>query len=118
MQQSEANLHWQRNSYFSVVASILILAVAQFDNTNFRVLVGVLGVALSVIWLLIQDRSSRYTKHWKKQSEIFEQDLGITIFPKELPSRVPIRSFQMRHLAYLLPLAFLVIWIAMIAANL
>ncbi|MFY3742157.1 MAG: Ca2+/Na+ antiporter [Candidatus Nitrosomirales archaeon] len=117
MQQSEANLHWQRNSYFAVVASILILAVSQFANSSFQVIVAILGLALSGIWLLIQHRSSQYIDHWKKESRKFESELGISIFPEKLLSKVPLPSIQMRYLAYFLPLAFLIIWIAIIVNS-
>lgn len=111
MQQSEATLHWQRNSYFSVVASILILAVSQFDTPIFQVIIGFLGIGLSVIWILIQDRSSRYIDYWKAESRKFDTQLGTSIYPKSLG------GVEMRKLAYLLPLVFLAIWAVIIVTS-
>jgi hypothetical protein len=59
-QDAEAQLHWNRNSYFLVVMSILILAFSQQAISNayqlslFRKLVAFLGAILSIIWLLIR----------------------------------------------------------------
>jgi len=111
MQQTEASLHWQRNSYFSVVASILILAVSQFHSPAFQIIIGFLGIALSVIWILIQDRSSRYIDYWKKETRKFDLDLGTSIYPKSLG------GIEMRKLAYILPMVFLAIWIAIIVTS-
>jgi len=115
IQQSEASLHWQRNSYFSVVASILILAVSQFDNSAFQIIVGFLGLALSIIWLLIQDRSSRYIRYWKNESTKFKSDLGTNIYPSK--QELGGIGIEMRILAYFLPMVFLAIWIGIIIIS-
>ncbi len=111
-QQTEATLHWSRNSYFLVVMSILFLALGQRSVENlhqlasFQVLISILGMALSVIWLLIQDRSSRYINYYKKEARKLAELTNTTdVYPEKLG------GFEMRHLAYVLPLVFLAIWL-------
>jgi len=118
-QHSEASLHWSRNSYFLVVMSILILAFGQkpvenlFQLALFRALTAILGAALSVIWLLIQHRSSKYILHYKTEARKLAKTANITdVYPKELG------GIEMRKLAYALPVAFLAIWLAFLATVL
>jgi hypothetical protein len=115
-QDSEAKLHWSRNSYFLVVKSILILAFGQqaventFQLALFRILITILGVALSVIWLLIQYRSSQYILYYKNEARrLSKLTKTIDVYPEKLG------GIEIRKLAYALPAAFLVIWIAFLA---
>ena len=112
-QQSEATLHWSRNSYFLVVMSILILAFGQKSVENlgqlalFQALISILGVALSVVWLLIQYRSSRYILYYKDEARKLAKSTDTTdVYPEKLG------GIEMRQLAYALPVVFLVIWFA------
>jgi hypothetical protein len=109
---SEASLHWSRNSYFLVVMSILILAFGQAPvNNNFqlgpyRFLISILGAVISLIWVLIQYRSSQYISYYKKESQKLSKSRGeVEIYPKNL------RGIEMRILAYILPLPFLILWV-------
>jgi hypothetical protein len=109
-QTSEAQLHWSRNSYFLVVMSILILAFGQTLVGNlsqlawFRILISILGMGMSIVWLLIQDRSSRYIGYYKKQAQELAAPTRINMYPS-LP------GLEMRLLAYSLPIMFFVIWL-------
>jgi len=111
--ENETQLHWKRNSYFLVSSSILLVVLGLVKNENFHVVLGVLGVILNVVWLLIQDRSSRYVGYWKKEiSKLRENIDDFDIYPKKL------KGVQMRHLGYILPLPFILIWLAVICIAL
>ena len=109
IQQSEAKNHWTRNSCFLIVESFLILSLSQFSIVAYQALVGIFGIVLSIAWLLIQDRSSRYIKHWKtKVQELRTSENIPDIYPKDLG------GVEMRKVAYVLPILFLVFWIFVI----
>jgi hypothetical protein len=114
-QDAEAKLHWSRNSYFLVVMSILILAFGQkpvedpFQLAIFRILVAVLGVILSFTWLLIQHRSSQYILYYKGEARKLAK---ITNTPDVYPETLG--GIEIRKLAYVLPIAFLFLWLAFI----
>jgi len=114
-QDSEATLHWSRNSYFLVVMSILILAFGQkpvensFQLALFRTLIAILGATLSIIWLLIQYRSSQYILYYKTEVRRLAKLTNTTdVYPKEL------RGFEIRKLTYALPVVFLLVWFVFI----
>lgn len=121
-QDSEAKLHWSRNSYFLVVMSILILAFGQKPVENslqvasFRTLIAVLGGALSFVWLLIQYRSSQYTLYYKTEARRLAKLTNTKdVYPVEL------HGIEIRKLAYALPVVFLLVWLALtmtVLANL
>jgi len=109
IQQSEAKNHWTRNSCFLVFEGFLILALSQFNMISFQVLIGIFGVILSVAWLLIQDRSSRYIKHWKQEAQNLRVSEKIPdIYPKDLG------GIEMRKVAYVLPIIFILFWLLVI----
>jgi len=117
-QDAEAKLHWSRNSYFLVVMSILILAYGQKPVENvyalrlFRIIISVLGIILSITWWLIQYRSSQYMLYYKKQARRFAKLVNAPdVYPEDLG------GFEMRKLAYILPTAFLVIWVVFLILN-
>ena len=74
-QDSEAKLHWSRNSYFLVVMSILILAFGQkpvedvFQLALLRTLIAVLGLVLSFVWLLINTEVANIFYTTRKKHE-------------------------------------------------
>jgi hypothetical protein len=111
-QDNEATLHWSRNSYFMVVISILTVAFSQKPVTDpyqlalFHGFVALLGLTLSVVWLLIQYRSSSYVVYYKTNASNLARELGVP----DPYSKTEIKGIEMRILAYFLPLAFLVFW--------
>lgn len=118
-QNSEASLHWSRNSVFLVVMSILTLAFGQkpvenlFQLALFRILFAFLGVVLSLVWLLIQYRSSQYILYYKKEARRLAKSTNTTdVYPKQLG------GIEMRKLAYVLPVVFLFIWLAFLVVVL
>jgi hypothetical protein len=117
-QESEANLNWSRNSYFLVVMSLLTLAYTQkpVDNalqlTIYQSLIAGIGVFLSIIWLLIQHRSSQYISYYKTEAQRLAK---LTNTPDLYPPSL--KGFEMRKLVYFLPIAFLVVLSALIGLQ-
>lgn len=111
--ENETQLHWKRNSYFLVSSSILLVVLGLVKNENFHMVLGGLGVIINVVWLLIQDRSSRYIGYWKKElTELRKTVKDFDIYPKNL------KGVQMRYLGYILPLPFILIWLTVIGIAL
>ena len=108
--RSEAELHWQRNNYFLVIESILLLALSQFRYGYLEALVSLLGLTLSFAWLLIVHRSDRYILHWKKQIRKLEGDTETRIYPEKLGGI----EIETRKVAYVLPISFLLLWAAVL----
>jgi hypothetical protein len=110
-QETEAKLHWSRNSYFLVVMSILILAFGQAPLGNltqlafFRALISFLGAGISIVWLSIQFRSSQYILYYKDEARKYKDSTRADIFPSKLKGQ------EMRRVVYWLPIMFLSIWI-------
>src|SRR2546427_9612871 len=67
MQKNESQLHWTRNNYFTVTASILLLALSQFKGVVLGVIISLVGVGFSLAWFAIQDRSNNYIDYYKKK---------------------------------------------------
>jgi hypothetical protein len=117
-QDAEARLHWSRNSYFLVVMSILFVAYGQkpiedlFQLASFQILIAVLGTILSVIWLLIQHRSSKYILYYKSEARKYA---SLTRTPDVYPPHLG--GVEMRKLAYFLPIAFLIIWLVLVVLR-
>ena len=111
--ENETQLHWKRNSYFLVSSSILLVVLGLVKNESFHVVLGGLGIVINVVWLFIQDRSSRYVGYWKKEiSNLRKNTDDFDIYPKDL------KGVQMRHLAYVLPIPFILIWLAVVCIGL
>lgn len=109
MQQSEARLHWQRNNVFLVVSSILLLALSQFENLLIQIIISIFGLLLNISWLFIQQRSSSYIKNFKDQAKSLENDFKI---PEIFSGKI--KGFEMRRIAYSLPIVFIALWITLI----
>jgi Ca2+/Na+ antiporter len=110
--KSETQLHWQRNNYFLVVASILILGLSQFVNQIIiQILVSLLALVLSFGWLLITYRSSKYIEYWKARIRELEKQTGrVSIYDAS------VRGVEMRKVAHVLPVAFFILWLLVILA--
>ncbi len=111
--ENETQLHWQRNSYFLVSSSILLVVLGLVKDEYFHLFLGGLGATLNIVWFLIQHRSSKYIGYWKTQiSTLREKMENFDIYPKN------IGGIQMRYLGYILPLPFIAIWVAVIVISL
>ena len=99
-QQSEASLHWTRNNIFLICSSILLLALSQFRQKPLQISICVLGLIINLAWLLIQYRSSKYIQYYKAEAE----KIQLGIYPNDL------KGFQLRHVAFVFPVAFMAIW--------
>ncbi len=108
MQQSEAKLHWQRNGFFLLSSSILLVALSQFQLPLVMISFGILGILMNIIWIFIQHRSSKYIEHWKKKYNELETKVEN---PPEIFSP-KVKGIEMRKLAMALPFPFLMIWLA------
>ena len=109
IQQSEATLHWQRNNVFLIVSSVFLLAFSQFDDNTTQLIISIGALLLNIAWLLIQHRSSSYIKVWKQEAKQLENRTKI---PPIYSGKV--KGIQMRHLAYSLPIVFIILWISLI----
>lgn len=104
--RSETELHWQRNSYFLVVASIIILALSQFHMVPYiQILLSFVGFVLSAAWMMITYRSDKYVGYWKERIRNLEDTLGL---PNLYPANIG--GLETRKIVYVLPLVFLVLW--------
>src|SRR5207245_498668 len=109
MQQSEAGLHWQRNSYFLLVSSILLVAASQFSSRIVLTSLSIAGLSLNLVWLLIQDRSSQYTLYWKNAAKNLKD--APEIYSEQ------VRGVEMRIIGYLLPLPFIFLWLVVLVSS-
>ena len=117
-QESEATLNWSRNSYFLVVLSLLTLAYSQnpvssiAQLTFYKVMIASAGVVLSIVWLLIQHRSSQYIEYYKNKANELSK---ITQTPEFYPTKL--KGIEMRKLVYCLPIVFIVLLALFIASQ-
>jgi len=109
MQKNESNLHWTRNSYFTVTASILLLALSQFKGMVLGEIISVVGIIFSIAWLAIQHRSNAYIAYYKNKIRELDPSSDV-VFPLDIP------GYQMRKVAFLLPIAFLLMWFVILGA--
>ena len=110
MQKNESNLHWTRNSYFTVTASILLLALSQFPKGMvLGEIISIVGIIFSIAWLAIQYRSNAYIDYYKNKIRELDPSSDV-VFPLDLP------GYQMRKVAFLLPIAFLFMWFVILVA--
>lgn len=107
-QHGEATLHWTRNGFFLISSSILLLALSQFKTEFLMIAFGVMGLFLNSVWLLIQWRSSSYIDNYKSQVQKLEESSTTKTYSKE------VKGIQMRHLAMILPVPYLIIWASVI----
>lgn len=104
-QHREASLHWNRNGFFLLSSSIMLLALSQFEQNSLMITFGGIGLMLNIIWLFIQYRSSEYIKNWKNQvKELEESEDAADTYSED------VGGYEMRKLAMLLPIPFLIIW--------
>jgi len=105
--EHETTLHWQRNNYFLVTMSLFLLSISQFSVRMVSIFIGFLGLAISIVWLLVNQRSSGYIGYYKQEIQKFNKEADL--YPKN------IRGFQIRHLAYFLPIAFIIVWVMLVS---
>jgi len=109
--QNEVNYHWTRNNFFLLMSSILLVALVQVKAEALVLSIGLVGLALNVMWLLIQFDSNAYIEYWAQQMEDLEKSGLPRLWPKG--SRVPVRS-----IALVLPLPFIILWIVVTVLSL
>ena len=110
--EGEANFSWSRHNYFLLVTSALIVAFTQSPSSfplnlsQFRGALALAGVATSIIWVLMHQRSSAYVKYYKEQAGLMGDKAKI---PNPFPKTIG--GVETRLLGFILPLAFLAFWI-------
>ena len=111
---NEAALHWTRNNYFLVGISFLVVAYGlSLQSTSattdwFHALIIALGIMLTILWLLIQQRSDGYIGYYKsKVADMCEKYQVENPYPSGIP------GYQMRKIAYALPVIFLLFWVGL-----
>jgi len=106
MQQSEASLSCSRNNYFLVVQGFLIIALSQFQSKPLYFWISILGLIISIAWLLTHYRSSNYAKYWKSEAQKISNS-------KTLPVVYPnnIAGIEMRRVLFILPGIFIFFWL-------
>ncbi len=111
--EHEAGITWNRNTYFLVVMSLLTLAYTQkpfgipIQLFIFQLLVVILGILLSIVWLFIQYRSSKYIEYYKDKAQALSKSDNL---PEMYPDDIP--GFEIRNLVYWLPIVFITILLA------
>ena len=111
MHKNESQLHWTRNSYFTVTTSVLLLALSQFKGEALATIISLVGVVFSIAWLAIQYRSNAYIDYYKTKIRELDPSSDV-VFPLKL------RGFQMRHVAFVFPIVFLLMWTIILGAVL
>ena len=112
-QHREASLHWNRNGFFLLSSSIMLLALSQFEQQSLMIAFGIVGLMLNIIWLFIQYRSSEYIKNWKNHVKKLEKGKDAADTYSE-----DVGGYEMRKLAMLLPFPFLIIWAVVLGLGL
>ncbi len=91
--------------------SILLLALSQLKGVVPGGTISIVGIWFGVAWFVIQDRSSRYIGYYKRTIQELDTNKPF-IFPQDLRGR------QMRHVAYVLPVIFILMWLTILVAVL
>jgi len=119
----EVNSHWQRSSYFAAFETVAIAACWKLltDLSGSRWLgavVVVLGILLTAVWFLNNNKTHFYAVYWLKAVSKIENTLvqrggeeGID-FATQILSR-PRHPIRHRHLVQAVPLLFLVGWVTL-----
>ena len=74
-QHVEATIHWNRNGFFLLSSSIMLLALSQFESLLLMISFGVMGIMLNLVWFCVQFRSSEYIKKWKSKVTELEKKM-------------------------------------------
>jgi hypothetical protein len=127
----QVNSHWQRSSFFAGFETVALAACWKlFDDKpdKYTILLGaflaLLGVALTVVWYLINNRTHKYALYWLEQVGEVEtrimagnSEWGIDFAKRVLDSqRTTITSSRIGHhqLERAVPLVFIAAWIALL----
>jgi hypothetical protein len=69
----------------------------------------VVGIAVSVTWILAHYRSAAYLGYWKEKIRHLEVALGHSnVYPEGM------EGMEMRKVLYVVPTAFLLLWISLL----
>jgi hypothetical protein len=100
--EHEATLHWQRNNYFLLTMNLFLLSLSQFNVRLVVIIIGFFGLLISIVWLLVNHRSSDYIGYYKQEIQKYKEEADLY--------SDKIRGIQIRHLSYFLPIIFILLW--------
>lgn len=124
----QVNSHWQRSSFFAAFETAAIAAcwklftVKPDTQTGAPVLgflLAALGTALTIVWLLINERTHRYALYWldavgEIEARVMKgsREWGID-FARKIPATIKRGPIEHHNLERAVPGLFLVAWIVM-----
>ncbi len=123
----EVNSHWQRSSYFAAFETVAVAAcwIALTDSSGQKwagSVVAILGIALTAVWFLNNNKTHEYAVYWLSAVGAVEQKLiarsgepGID-FAAKVPNRKRKDLIYIRHphLVQAPPVIFLVAWVILL----
>lgn len=126
----QVNSHWQRSSFFSAFETVALVACWRLftdkPDTHMAflgVLLAFLGFALTVVWLLMNNRTHQYALYWlravgeietklMKNSCEWEIDFAKKILDTKR-SKIPRSTIEHHQLELAVPSLFFIAWIAL-----
>jgi hypothetical protein len=131
----QVNSHWQRSSFFSALETVALVACWKVFSDKpctraacLGVCLALLGITLTMVWLLINDRTHMYALYWLGAVGEIEiklmnssREWGIDFAKKILDdSRSTITRSTIHHhqLERAVPLLFIIAWIALLLFGL
>ena len=118
----EVNSHWQRSSYFAAFETVALAACWKLTFDSRPAWAGeelsILGILLTSVWLLNNNKTHAYAVYWLKQVANVEARLiqrgepGID-FANQILNRQRTDLIAHRYLVLAVPCLFLVAWITM-----
>lgn len=130
----QVNSHWQRSSFFAAFETVALTACWKLFSlesgkctTLLGLILDLLGIALTLVWLLINNRTHNYALYWLEQVGDVETKImrkggewGIDFAKKILdPKRTTITPGLISHhrLEQAVPLLFIVAWVALLLSQ-
>jgi hypothetical protein len=128
----QVNSHWQRSSFFAAFETAALAAcwklLTEKSDTQTAApalgfLLTVLGTALTIVWLLINERTHSYALYWLDAVGEIETRLmkggcewGID-FARKIPTTIKRGPIEHHNLERAVPALFLVAWIALFLSG-
>jgi hypothetical protein len=130
----QVNSHWQRSSFFAAFETVALTACWKLFALDpgkctapLGLILDLLGIALTLVWLLINNRTHKYALYWLEQVGELEIKImreggerGIDSAKKIVdPKRTTVTPDLMSHhrLEQAVPLLFIVAWAALLLSQ-
>lgn len=72
----EISLFWQRSNYFLVLNTAISVGFFSITLIKYQIIIGFLGIAVSVLWFLINQGSKFWQSRWETRLKIVENLIG------------------------------------------